>query len=210
MNHRSHVVALASVAVIAFAAGRIELSNANASSPRVQDEPTHALSKEAQAIFDAATPGPHHKVLDQVIGQWECVFTSRTSPDATPVVSHGSVEREWVLGGRFVRETVRLEGDAGAFEGIGYIGFDNIDAQYRRVWMDSANTAISYDTGTYHPDAHVMHIRSGHRDPVSGRLVNTWSKLDMSVVDRHTLLIHSTDPSGRTYPALEGVLERLE
>ena len=48
------------------------------------------------------------------------------------------------------------------------------------------------------------------RDPVTGRVINAWSKLDLSDPDRHKLVGYATDPSGHTFHAVEAVLERVD
>jgi hypothetical protein len=204
-----NVIAILAVAILAFAAGRYGVrAGSVASAGETQDPARAEAPANVQAIADAGTPGPHHRHLETFIGEWSGTFTIRMGPDAEPLVSRGTVKREWILGGRFVSEVVTAETPAGPFEGRGYIGFNNLDGRFETVWMDNMSTSIMTETGTYHPEEKVMHTRGTQRDPVTGRLINSWAKIDLSDPDRHVMTGYATDADGRTYKAMEGVLER--
>jgi hypothetical protein len=211
MKINRNVIAAIVIVALSFALGRLGIPDRDGSVAWAQSgrhEPPTSVTPAIRRLVDVTAPSEHHRVLEDLIGTWSVEYTMRAGPDADPMVARGTVERSWVLGGRFVREIVRAHGAAGTFEGLGYIGYDNFDGQYRMVWMDDQSTAIQVDTGTYHPDEKVMHVRSGYRDPVTGRLINTWSKLNSFDPDRHVLTGFATDASGRTFKAMEGVLVR--
>lgn len=195
---------------LAFIAGRLTGGGGVVAASDSPPAEAAALDRALEAMVRQGTPGPHHRHLDQLVGEWAAEFTLRTGPEAPPVVTHATIRREWVLDGRFLRETLRADGPEGSFDGLGYIGFDNFDGQYESVWMDSLSTAMSTETATFHPNGKVMHSRGEQRDPVSGRVINAWSKLDMSDPDRHELTGYATDPSGHTFHAVEAVLERVK
>ena len=77
-------------------------------------------------------------------------MTFRMAPGAPPMSFPGRAEREWVLGGRFLRETVKASmADGTEFEGIGYTGYSNIDHRFETTWMDSMSTWIYPGHGTF-------------------------------------------------------------
>jgi len=198
MKIARHTIEIVLVAVVAFAVGRSDLS-------------AGATPAVAQAK-DERGPTRHHRHLDQLIGVWTVEYTMRSAADAPPIISRGMIKREWTLGGHFVRERLTAtKSDAkGAIQGIGYIGYNDLDGRYELVWMSSMSTAIEYETGMYHPDNKVMHWRGETHDPVTGRLINSWGKLDMSDPDRHVFTGYSVDVDGRTFKATEGVATRVE
>jgi hypothetical protein len=205
----SQVALLVAVAGLSFAVGRAgNVAQERAAHAQHRAEPPPPpTSPEVQAMIEFATPSRHHRALDALIGEWSGEFTMRPAAHSPPFTMRASITREWVLGGRFVRETVMDEGDGG-FEGVGYIGYDNFDGQYVMVWMDTMSTGIQFDMGTYHPHEKVIHARTDFRDPASGRLVNAWSKMDLSDPDRHVLTGTATDVDGHKYNAMRGVLVR--
>jgi hypothetical protein len=202
------------VAVAAFAAGRSGLlAGPSSAVAQVTAERTPRRSVEAERrpapSPETAVPTRYHRNLDRLIGLWSVEFTMRDAPDATPTVVKGTIEREWTLDGHFVRETVVAESEAtGPLEGVAYIGYNTLDGRYEVAWMNNLSTAIEYETGMYHPDAKVMHWRGEIHDPATGRLINSWGKLDMSDLDRHVHTGYSVDVDGRTYKAIEGVATR--
>jgi hypothetical protein len=211
MKTQRNVIGAIVVVALSYAAGRAGIPDRDGSVAWGQSgghEPPKEVTPGIRELADVTAPGRNHRVLDDLIGTWAVEYTMRAGPDGEPMVARGTVERSWVLDGRFVREVVKAQGAAGSFEGLGYIGFDNFDGQYKMIWMDDKSTSIQIETGTYHPDEKVMHVRSGYRDPVTGRMVNTWSKLNSFDPDRHLLTGYATDPNGRTFKAMEGVLVR--
>jgi hypothetical protein len=212
MKIQGNPARLIAVAALAFVAGHLAGSLGDTSPAVAQEpaQPAQEIDARMQAMVEAGTPGLHHRRLDRLAGQWVGEFRMRMEPDAEPMVSGGTVRREWIMDGRYLQETVEARSEQGAFQGLGFIGYNNFDGQYEMVWMDSMSTAIFVESGTYHPDTHVMHTRGNHRDPVTGRLMNSWTKVDMSDPDRHVFTSYATDPEGRTFTAMEGVLERAE
>ncbi|MHC4989689.1 MAG: DUF1579 family protein [Planctomycetota bacterium] len=197
------------LAGVALAIGRAAMPSEHARAATQQETPAGADMTDAlRAMMEMATPGRHHHVLDRLIGSWTGEFTVRSTPEATPMVFTGVVDRRWVLEGRFIEERVEAEGPMGTLKGIGYIGYNNFDQQYESVWMETGSTAMSFEKGTLHGDRMLLHLRREHRDPASGRVVYSWGKLDMSDPNRHTYVANETSPDGTTFRAREGVLVR--
>ncbi|MHC4127808.1 MAG: DUF1579 family protein [Planctomycetota bacterium] len=205
MKIKRNIVGLLAVAGAAYAAGHFGVLSGGGSEARAQAQQEPSAKEPAQQVGD---PGKHHRALDPLVGTWEGDFKFRMEPDAPPMASHGTVTREWILGGRFLKEVFTATSDMGEFEGLSFIGYDNFDGQYRSFWMENASTAFYMETGTLHPDRNVLHMAGDHRNPVTGRLAHTWGKLDLSSPDRHVYTAYSTGPEGRTFTAMEGVLER--
>jgi hypothetical protein len=171
---------------------------------QAEREPT----AEELVYLEIGTPGKYHEILEEMAGEWDAVFEMWLEPDAPPVVSTGTISREMILGGRYLKEVVKATSDAGPFEGLGFMGYNNYDRRFQTVWMDSSSTGIFMETGNFHPDRKVLHMAGDHRDPVTGRVVHSWGKLDMSDGDRHVYTGNSTDPEGRTFTRFKGVAER--
>lgn len=203
MAHRATTLVV--TAIGAYLLGRLGTPVGEGVACSAAPPPDSAPLRDAAAI---ATPGAHHHELDGLVGTWNAEVTVRSMVDGPATLIRGTVNRAWVLGGRFLRETTVLgEGEA-RVEQLAYIGFDNFDGQYQVVRMDTASTAMRCGTGTLHPGERVMHVTGGRRDPATGRLVNGWTKLDSSDPERHVLIEYQTDEQGRTFRAAETVLTR--
>lgn len=203
---------LLAVAGIAFAAGRLSFvlgGQPLASAQPAQDQPDMEMSAGMEAMAKAGAPGEHHQYLNQMIGEWEGMFTMWMEPGEEAMMRMpGTVKREWVLNGRYIHETVESESEWGKFRGLGYMGYNNMDGQYEFIWMDTMSTAIMFETGSYDPDSKVLTTRGSHRDPASGHVFSSRGTLDLSDPNRHTYVGYATGPDGKEFKHFEGIMER--
>ena len=99
--------------------GLVALANWTlAGEARVPDSPQALL----KALAEAGKPGPEHKKLEPFVGDWTLTVKLWTNPDQAPAEAKGTVERKWIMGGRFVQETVKVECDGKSCEGMGLLG----------------------------------------------------------------------------------------
>lgn len=212
MRINRNIAAILALTGLAFIAGRAGWLGgapvATAQQMQEGQEMPAEMSPDMLAALEAGMPGPHHKYLDPLIGEWEGMFKIWMEPGAEPMISRGTAKREWVLDGRFVHEIIEAEMDWGSFRGMGYLGYNNVDGQYEAIWMDSTSTGIYFETASYDPDKKVMTSRGTYRDPASGKVYNSRGMMDMSNPDRHVYLAYMTGPDGREFKSFEGVTER--
>jgi hypothetical protein len=84
-----------------------------------------------KALAENGKPGPEHKKLEPLVGDWTFTLKLWTNPNEAPAEVRGDIERKWVLGGRFVQETVQGKCDGGkTFEGLGLLGYDNAQKKF--------------------------------------------------------------------------------
>ena len=80
-----------------------------------------------KAIAEAGKPGTEHAKLQPLAGSWTYTCKFWMDPSQPPMESKGTIERQWILGGRFLEEKVvgtHFDGNSG-FEGFRLIGYDN-------------------------------------------------------------------------------------
>jgi hypothetical protein len=107
-----------------------------------------------ETLAEASQPGPEHKKLDPLVGQWTYSGKMWFDPNQSPIEMTGSIKRQWILGGRFVEEFVTGKGPDGKdFEGRGVVGYDKPHGRYTSGWISTMSTGISSGTGTYDADA---------------------------------------------------------
>ncbi len=78
MRINRSVWGLLAVAGLAFAAGRLSIvlgGQSVASAQPAQEHPEMEKSAEMEAMRKAGAPGEHHQYLNQMIGEWEGMFT---------------------------------------------------------------------------------------------------------------------------------------
>jgi Protein of unknown function (DUF1579) len=86
-----------------------------------------------QALAEAGKPGPEHQKLQPFVGDWAFTLKVWTDPSQPPAEVTGTVERRWILGGRFIQESVQGEYKGKTFEGLGLLGYDNAQKKFTTV-----------------------------------------------------------------------------
>jgi hypothetical protein len=123
-----------------------------------------------KAWMEYATPGPQHKVLDALIGAWDAKSTFWTKPGAEPIVSGGSSEQTWVLGGRFVMQKFQGADASRAYSGMGFTGYNNASKTFESVWMDSESTGMIRTSGTIDETGTVITQTGEYMDPLTHKM----------------------------------------
>ena len=57
-----------------------------------------------KAIAEAGKPGPDHAKLQALAGSWTYTGKFWMDPTQPPLEMEGTIERQWVLGGRFLEQ----------------------------------------------------------------------------------------------------------
>ena len=145
--HRSRILVLlpvvcALVPCLAFAQDK----------PGQQAPPMSAEQQAMMAAFERAmTPGPEHKMLEAMAGEWTYTSKMWMDPAAPLQESSGTSSFKSILGGRFVQHEHRGVMMGMPFEGIGVNGYDNLKMKFVSTWMDNMGTMIVMSTGTFDP-----------------------------------------------------------
>jgi hypothetical protein len=211
MSRTRNVIALAAVAGVAWAIGRggLILNSETHAAPAPQDKQAQGDMAAAMAAWEKiGTPSEHHQHLNGMVGTWEAEFKIWMDSNSPPMTSTGTVTRDWVLGKRFVRERVEATSAMGSFNGLGYIGYDNVDGVYQVSWMDDMSTTMMFENGTYDPDTNVLTTHGQHRDPMSGKVLVSRGEVDLSNPNRHVFTSWMTGTDGKEFKHMVGVTER--
>ena len=134
-----------------------------------QEKP--AMSKDEQAMMDAmmkaATPGPNHKLLESMVGEWTAAMKMWMDPSAPATETKGTVSTRALLGGRYVEGVFKAPMMGMAFEGIGLNGYDNVTRQFVSTWIDNMGTGILFMTGTYDAATKTLTYLAEMADPMN-------------------------------------------
>lgn len=118
----------------------------------IADEVKNPLTPEeaAKAFAEASQPGAEHKKLNALIGSWSYTCKCWMEPGKDPIVMTGTIDRKWILGGRFIEEKCVGTGFDGkpGFEGRGTIGYDKSLQKYTMSWICNSGTGTSTGLGT--------------------------------------------------------------
>lgn len=101
-----------------------------------------------KALAEAGKPGPELQKLQPLVGDWTFTLKMWTDPSQSPAELKGTVERKWVMGGRFVQEAVKGQYDGQSFEGLGLWGYDNAQKKFTRVQVCGFCGMVSHNLST--------------------------------------------------------------
>jgi hypothetical protein len=111
-------------------------------------EMSAAEKQEMQKKMEAAgTPGPAHKALEALVGNWNAEVKCWMEPGGAPEVSQGTATTRWILNGRFLEEEFRGQMMGKPFSGRSIMGFDNIKQTFNTIWVSDIQTSIFTSEG---------------------------------------------------------------
>lgn len=155
-----------------------------------------------------ATPGPEHKLMATMEGEWSTRSKLWMRPDEPPMESTGTCVQKMLLGGRFLQQEYAGEFMGSAFNGIGVTGYDNHTRKYVTTWMDSTSTAILFFEGTASEDGKTITQECLYDDPIKGPM--KWRSVTR-IEDEETQIfeMYGTDKSGKEEKMMEIIYKRM-
>ena len=163
-----------------------------------------AGEQQAPPWMKYTVPGEHHKHIAALAGKWQTEVKMWMDPKADPQVSQGTADYQWIMGGRFLRQTVRGEFMGGVFEGEGLLGYDNFKKKYVSSWIDNMGTALFTSTGRCDESGKVFTMEGRMDDVMNGR-ANQKSRSVTRIVNKnkHTDEMYVTGADGKEFKMLE-------
>jgi len=168
---------------------------------------------EMMAAWQAyAAVGPAHESLHRREGSWQVEVKFWYAPDAPPEVSKASSTIEPILGGRYMLERFRsVMPDGSAFEGLGLMGYDNLEERFVAMWVDTMSSGIlTAESTSFADDYSRIEYRGESPDPVAGsykvqRSVERWRDANTRVFEAW-----ETGPDGTEHKAMEITYTRAD
>ena len=95
----------------------------------------------------AGAPGPAHKALQGMVGNWKAEVKCWMDPAGSPEVSQATAKGTLTFGGRFLEEEFHGQMMGKPFTGKTLLGFDNIKQTFNSVWISDGQTSIFTSEG---------------------------------------------------------------
>lgn len=161
-------------------------------------------SPEMQAMMAAMSPGPEHKNLAKMVGDWTFTNKMWMDPSAPPAEGSGTMHGETILGGRYVHAVWKGNLMGMPFEGHGTEGFDNITKKYVSSWVDNMSTAIMYSTGTCDANGKTCTSTSAEMmDPMTGKMTSFRSVITWKDDKSFTMEMYAKPAGGTEMKGME-------
>jgi hypothetical protein len=119
-----------------------------------------------EAMQKAMTPGPAHKQLGELAGDWTFTTKMWMDPSAPPSELPGTTSYRMILGGRYLQGDHRGTFQGMPFEGHSLMAFDNVSRRYYASWIDNMGTGLMFFAGTYDAAKKAYTFLSDMADPM--------------------------------------------
>lgn len=95
------------------------------------------------AVLAQASPGPEHRILKEMEGNWDAVVRFGSSESKASAVYKMDCGGMWLIND--------FSGDMGGtpFRGHGIDGYDQVSGKFVSVWVDSMSSSIIHFEGSY-------------------------------------------------------------
>lgn len=157
-------------------------------SPAAAPSPAAVMQK----MVEAGRPGPEHAKLQPLIGNWTFTLSMWTDPSQPPATVTGTVERKWVMGGRFVQENVRGQSGGESFEGLGMWGYDSQQKKFSITRTCGFCGKTSQDLAALDASGKKFTYATEEACPLSGELVKGRDEVVFESPDRIVCNVYKT------------------
>jgi hypothetical protein len=160
---------------------------------------------------EAGTPGAGHEVLKSVEGEWNVASRHWMKPGDKPQESAGTSTITWILGGRYLKQEFKGEMMGRPYEGLGFVGYDNVRKEYASVWMDNMSTGLFRSTGQYDKGSKTIKDEGTFSCPVTGEK-NMWFRSEWKIAgkSKHVFSMFMKGPDGNEFKSMELVYTRAK
>lgn len=122
-----------------------------------QDKSAKGGEDEIKAMMEMGEPDTFHDYLKPLAGSWKCSVKYWSAPGTKPHESTATMEKKWILGGRFLTEEYK----GTIFNNMPYavfsiMGYDKAQRKYFNIHMDTMGTGFEISFGTCDPSCKVF------------------------------------------------------
>lgn len=132
------------------------------------------MTEEEAAWFAAGQPGEPHAQLAKLAGEWEAKCKWWKDADSSPEETTMRSKSRMDFDGRFLISHEKGDFMGMPFSGMSIIGYDNIEKQYKNIWIDNWSTGILVGIGTADSTGKVITYRSECKDPFGKPFTMRW------------------------------------
>jgi hypothetical protein len=164
--------------------------------------------KAMEEYMKMGAPNENHDYLKFFVGQWNVTTTAWMQPGAPPVTSQNSAEAELVLGGRFLKMSVKGNMFGQPFEGLQIWGYDNLKKKYTILWIDNTSTSFYLSEATRDPSGKVWTETGLWPDQIAGGTVGVRMVTKIVSPDEYVGETYMTGADGKEFKTMENRLVR--
>lgn len=153
-------------------------------------------------------PGPEHKTLEKLVGNFDGKIKMYMEPGKPPVESTMTLSRSVALGGFYIAETVKAEIFGMPFEGRGLLGYNPRDKKYFTEWADSMSPTTTTLHGTYDEKTKSFHYAGDDVNAVTGKKMKARDVVVLVSENEQRIEMYRTEEGGNEQKVMEISLKR--
>ena len=168
-----------------------------------------AMDPAKQAAMEAmqklGSPSDAHKALEPLVGTWTYTAQWWMAPATQPQSMTGTTTNTLVFGGRFLKQEIHGQAtDQPPFEGLGFIGYDNIRKEYQSVWLDNMATGMMVGAGQFDAATKSLTGQGDFSCPLTGEAHRPFRAIwKVDDQDHNTYENYMRTPDGREFKVME-------
>ncbi len=148
------------------------------------DSEKQEVQKKMESVGE---PGPQHKALEALVGNWKAEVKCWMEPGAEPKISQGTATATMALKGRFLEEEFQGEMMGQPFIGRTLMGYDNVKQTFNSVWISDMQTSMFTSEGKGDTGNKVITLEGKSTCPSTGQTdIPVRSVLRVISPDKHT------------------------
>jgi hypothetical protein len=157
----------------------------------------------AKAMEAAMTPGAGQQRLEPMIGTFDVRIRTWVDPSKPPLESRATSVNAWVLGHRYIQTMLSGHTLGEAFNGIGYIAYDNVGKTYQMAWMDDASTAMTLYQGAFAGAGKTVKLKATVSNAVTGKPTPVEMRMTLADNGDHVTELWGQGLGGKPFRMME-------
>jgi hypothetical protein len=157
----------------------------------------------ARAMEVAMAPGEGQKRLEPMIGTFSVRIRIWVDPSKPPIESQATSVNGWVLGHRYIQSMLSGHTLGEPFNGIGYIGYDNVGKTYQVAWMDDASTAMTLYQGAFAGAGKTVKLKATVSNAVTGKPTPVEMRMTLAENGDHVTELWGQGSGGKMFKMME-------
>ena len=113
---------------------------------------------------ELAKPGPQHKLLGTMIGEFDTTMRVYMMPGKPPMESKGTATSRWLIDGKWLATEWTGKMMGAKMNGFGIMGFDNHKKKFISMSVDNLNHFMQHSEGVVCDRSGKVIVTYGHMD----------------------------------------------
>jgi hypothetical protein len=162
-------------------------------------QPADPMEAGTDSAAAASQPGPNHNLLDIFVGTWDVSANFDTGPGQPPETASGQMVNTWQLEGRWLKQEYTGQmASLGAFRGLGFLGYDNLQKSFVGTWMDTLSTSCLMSKGAF-DESKATFTLSGDFTVEGGEKYRQKQVMTILSPDRYVVSMYLAGPDGAEF-----------